>query len=238
MDFSQNLSRKEIKYKIFHKDLGKLYSWLLNSSFKKSFENRSVNSLYYDTPNLDFAYSNISGESRRIKLRARWYGNCDENFFESFSREKQSFKFEIKRKNNSLSNKIIISKVNYNSKDSIKNRQNNLKKKISSEILNHPELFKLMIDDIVFIGYNREYYENFISPKIRLTIDKDIVCSKSQTFSNLKKTNVSINYTIVELKFFQEDSITVKGIMSNFPFRQVRSSKYLYSLAKYYRFSY
>ena len=71
----KNSTRREIKFKVFIKDVGKLYSWILKSSFKKSFSNRGVNSLYYDTPNLDFANENIIGLSKRIKIRARWYSN-------------------------------------------------------------------------------------------------------------------------------------------------------------------
>ena len=98
MNFKKNLTRRELKYKVFYKDIGKLFFWLLNSPFKKRFENRHVNSLYYDTPNLDFAYDNILGESKRIKIRTRWYTKNHNNFFDSFSEENQSFNIEIKRK--------------------------------------------------------------------------------------------------------------------------------------------
>ena len=84
MDLSKNLPRQEIKYKVYYKDLGKLYAWLFNAKFNKSFDNRNVNSLYYDTPNLDFATDNISGDSKRIKIRARWYSKCNESIFDSF----------------------------------------------------------------------------------------------------------------------------------------------------------
>ena len=65
----KNSVRREIKFKIFIKDIGKFYSWLYNSPFKKKYDNRGVNSLYYDTINLDFANDNISGISNRIKIR-------------------------------------------------------------------------------------------------------------------------------------------------------------------------
>lgn len=236
MNFKKNLTRKEFKYKVFFKDIGKLYFWLTNSPFKKNFKNRHVNSLYYDTPNLDFAYDNISGESKRIKIRVRWYTKDYNNFFDSFSNEKQFFNIEIKRKKNNLSDKIVIPNIYFDKKDSLKKRKNVLKKKLYSEISNYSELCKLIIDDVIFVGYNREYYESFASPKIRLTIDKNIICSNSQTF--LKKNLVSKNYVIVELKFMEESFDNVRDIIKNFPFRQIRSSKYLYALSKYQRFSY
>ncbi|MDC0124973.1 VTC domain-containing protein [Candidatus Pelagibacter sp.] len=238
MNFKKNLTRRELKYKVFYKDIGKLFFWLLNSPFKKSFENRHVNSLYYDTPNLDFAYDNISGESKRIKIRTRWYTKNYNNFFDSFSEENQSFNIEIKRKKNNLSNKIVIPNIYFENKDSFKKRKNILKEKLFSEISNYSELCKIIIDDVLFVGYDREYYENFASSKIRLTIDKNITCSKSQIFSNLKKTLISKNYIIVELKFLEDSFKNVRETMKEFPFRQIRSSKYLYALSKYQRFSY
>jgi len=238
MDLSKNLPRQEIKYKVFYKDLGKLYAWLSNTKFKKSFDNRNVNSLYYDTPSLDFASDNIAGDSKRIKIRARWYSKFNENIFHSFSKENQSFNVEIKRKKNNLSDKILLAKFFFDTKNTLKDRRDFINDKVYFEISKHPELLKLIIKDIIFVGYEREYYENFISSKIRLTIDRNLVGSKVQSFFNFDKTLISKNYVIVELKFFKDSFQLVKNILDNIPFRQVRSSKYLYALSKYQRFSY
>ena len=35
MNLSKNLSRREIKYKIFYKDIGNFYAWLAKISLKK-----------------------------------------------------------------------------------------------------------------------------------------------------------------------------------------------------------
>jgi hypothetical protein len=238
MDLSKNLPRQEIKYKVFYRDLGKLYAWLFNAKFNKSFDNRNVNSLYYDTPNLDFAADNISGDSKRIKIRARWYSKFNENIFDSFSKKNQSFNIEVKRKKNNLSDKIILSNFFFDTKNTLIERRNLINDKVYFEISKHPELLKLIIKDIIFVGYKREYYENFISSKIRLTIDKNLVCSNNQSFFNFEKSFISKNYVIVELKFSQDSFQLIKKILNNFPFRQVRSSKYLYALSNYQRFSY
>ena len=116
MILSNTTTRKELKFKVFFKDINKFYSWLLKSSFKKNFYKRGVNSLYYDTPNLDFALSNISGESKRIKIRARWYTKLHEDFSESFVKDNQVFRIEIKRKLNNLSDKIEFSKISFKKK--------------------------------------------------------------------------------------------------------------------------
>ena len=95
-------------------DIPKLYDWLYRySMFQESYSPRMVNSLYFDTPNYDFASSNMSGESKRIKVRARWYGELDRNFLDTFLSESQEFTFEVKRKVNSVSDKLNIVFENY-----------------------------------------------------------------------------------------------------------------------------
>ncbi len=230
--------RKEIKFKVFLKDLGKLYTWIYKSSFKKSYPTRSVNSLYYDTPNLDFAASNISGETRRIKIRARWYTKPEDDFFKSFHAKNQNFKFELKRKRNILSDKKILCEENFDTEDSISSRRTRLRDKIRTHIIKDNSLAKLIIDDVVFVRYDREYFEHFLSKNLRLTIDKNLACSKIQSFLNLNKSNISLNFVIVELKFNEKNSKNFNKIIENIPFRQIRSSKYLFALAKYSKFSY
>ena len=61
--------------------------------FKKSFPNRRVNNLYYDTKNFKSLADNLNGISSREKLRARWYGE--------FSKSKSIF-IEKKIKQNQI----------------------------------------------------------------------------------------------------------------------------------------
>ena len=71
MKLSGQSLRQEIKYKVFFMDLSKLYDWLYkNSFFQESYSPRMVNSLYFDTPNYDFASSNMSGESKKNKAES------------------------------------------------------------------------------------------------------------------------------------------------------------------------
>jgi len=233
----KNNVRKEIKFKVFIKDIGKFYSWLLNSPFKKSYENRRVNSLYYDTYNLDFANDNITGLSKRIKIRARWYSKYDQNFLNDFCKDK-NFKFEVKRKVNNLSDKVFLLEASCNKEDTFLKRQNFLKKKLNQAISNYSIISKLLLRNIIFVGYKREYYQHYFSPNIRLTIDKDISCLISNKLPNSKKSIISNNYFIVEFKFEYNMEKLVTQLLKNFPFRRIRSSKYLYALSRYYRFSY
>lgn len=233
----KNNTRKEIKFKVFAKDIGKFYAWLYNSSFKKKYHDRIVNSLYYDTTNLDFANDNISGQSNRIKIRARWYTKNKKDYLNNFC-DNNFFIFEIKRKKNNYSDKIIISKFFLKKKNSFLDRRNLLKKRLKNEVSKFAELSNLVLNDVIFVNYNRNYYEHCLTGNIRLTIDNNISCSICRKTQNIFNTNISNNFTIIEIKFNQENEDLVKRILKTFPFRQVRSSKYLYALSKYFRFSY
>ena len=233
----KNNIRREIKFKIFIKDISKFYSWLYNSSFKKKYNKRGVNSLYYDTINLDFANDNISGQSNRIKIRARWYTENNGNFLNEFSNNK-FFRFEIKRKKNNYSDKICSTNKFSDRKNSVIEQRAFLKKELKNELIKFSELSHLILNDIVFVGYNREYFGHTFSENIRLTIDKDLSCLICSKIPNSKNTKIANNFIIVELKFKQENENLVKNILKTFPFRQIRSSKYLYAISKYYRLSY
>ena len=237
MKLSEETLRQEIKYKVFLKDEPILYAWLYGHSFfKESYKSRYVNSLYFDTPNYDFASSNMSGESRRIKVRTRWYGELYENFLESFLSDAKVFNFEVKRKINSLSDKLNIGEIKFKKKDTYLRRAELIQNQLESACSNFLTLSTFKFLSTVFTNYEREYYELNSDSGIRLTIDKNISYSNSKAPSDL--ILLAKDYIIVELKFHPESRDKINKLMKNFPFRQVRSSKYLSSIAQIQRVSY
>lgn len=237
MQLSSKSIRREIKYKVFLKDIGHLYSWLYSSSgFRKSYKDRGVNSLYFDTPTYDFASSNMSGESKRIKVRARWYSEIGDRFIDSYISPAKTFNFEVKRKENSLSDKLLIGKHDASSTDNYAKRSMLLTKELNKLKNVEPVLCGMNLQGTVFINYQREYYENLLFPNIRLTVDKNIYYGESNPFNRLLL--LSRDYLTVELKFKPEDSSNVDLIMREFPCRQVRSSKFLAAIAQIKQVSY
>jgi SPX domain protein involved in polyphosphate accumulation len=237
MKLSDESLRQETKYKVFFKDMPLLYNWIYTYSFfQESYNPRIVNSLYFDTPNYDFASSNMSGESKRIKVRARWYSDLDENFLDDFSSNSKVFNFEVKRKINSLSDKVNIGEIKFNKKDDFLCRVETIQNELSSVCNNYLTLSSLKLLSTVITNYEREYYELISDNNIRLTIDKNISYCNSNIPSNLLM--LAKDYVIVELKFNPKSRNKVNTLMKNFPFRQVRSSKYLSALAQIQRVSY
>ncbi len=237
MELSEDSIRQEIKYKVFFIDVPKLYDWLYRLSFfQETYSPRMVNSLYFDTANYDFASSNMSGESKRIKVRARWYSELDENFLDGFLSDSKVFNFEVKRKINSLSDKINIGEIKFDKKDGFLCRVETIQNELSSVCNNYLTLSSLKLLSTVFTNYEREYYELKSDNNIRLTIDKNISYCNSNIPSDLLM--LAKDYVIVELKFNPKSRNKVNTLMKNFPFRQVRSSKFLSALAQIQRVSY
>ena len=237
MKLSEDSIRQEIKYKVFFMDVPKLYNWLYRFSFfQESYCPRKVNSLYFDTSNYDFASSNMSGESKRIKIRSRWYSELDENFLDGFLSDSKVFNFEVKRKINSLSDKVNIGEIKFDKKDDFLCRIETIQNELSSVCNNYLTLSSLKLLSTVFTNYEREYYELKSDNNIRLTIDKNISYCNSNIPSDL--LILAKDYVIVELKFNPKSRNKVNTLMKNFPFRQVRSSKFLSALAQIQRVSY
>lgn len=237
MELNKQSLRQEIKYKIFIKDLPILYSWIYSqSNFCKSYNNRGVNSVYYDTPNYDFAASNMSGESQRIKIRARYYSPLEGDAIKTFCASGQEFVFELKRKKNSFSDKLIIGKTEFTSDETITGRLSSLNKSLKKSQTELPNISIFSLHDTVHLSYEREYYEDKFCKTIRLTVDKNIFFQKSRPLSNANL--LSNNYVIAELKFTPKDLQKVEVLMRNFPFRRVRSSKYISAMSQLHRVSY
>jgi len=73
----ENDPRLERKWVFNNTDNISLLVSLMNSSlhFRNQFDNRQVNSIYFDNLSLSSITDNLDGVSNREKIRLRWYGN-------------------------------------------------------------------------------------------------------------------------------------------------------------------
>ena len=68
--------RYEIKFVLDNSRLADAMQWLYNNTTaNKSYENRVVNSIYFDDVGFSSVRDNLSGITQRNKLRLRWYVN-------------------------------------------------------------------------------------------------------------------------------------------------------------------
>ena len=197
-------SRLEIKYNF--KEFDKIFikkNILKNKNFTKLYDDRIINSIYYDTNNLKCANDNLAGLSNRKKYRTRWY-NTDSNF-----------NFEIKIKENKLTKKFILDKDTFISKSTINSD------KIKS-FLKKNHLIK-----ICKISYLRSYYG---FKNIRITYDRDIVYNS--LINNKNHETIISNEKILEIKYnnINQNIYNLNYITKNLPLLSSRNSKYLNSL--------
>jgi SPX domain protein involved in polyphosphate accumulation len=212
--------RYEIKFVLDNTRLSEAMQWLYNNTTaNKKYENRKVNSIYFDNVDFSSVRDNLAGISQRNKLRLRWYGDQENSL---------PF-FEVKTKNGRLG---------YKTSCPLKSLGSNLSKlnidKIASKCIKD-----LAKQDVVFdehlvptlkVSYEREYYETHNG--IRITIDQDIKFSDTQLHSMLDE-NMSIPYPfkVMEVKFKPDMKEVVAELIRSLHITPKRHSKYLIGLA-------
>lgn len=187
-----------------------------NLRFVKQYSERLVNSIYYDTYNLDFYKQNIEGLSKRSKFRIRWYGN-EKNIKPSL---------EIKMKDCHLGKKRIFQLQELlieNNKIPFELIDQQIMKNINSFELK--ELFKKLFP-ILLTNYQRSYFISNLN-QCRLTIDKNIRFSNLSKFYYPLKDHANINNIIIELKYNNEEELEFFIESSNLPVRLTKYSKYV-----------
>ena len=195
------------------------YVYSIPYSFKNSFNDRFVNSIYYDTINYKALNDNLAGVSQRYKTRLRWYNklNKTNNCF-----------LEFKIKNGTVDSKHIIPIELDLNLDAL--RHSELIYKVSNQLSDNDYLIfnYCSHNPIVLVRYKRSYFESE-SYNIRVTIDQGIRYYPQQ-LSN--KLNISYNSRtndkiILELKYLKNNHDVISDIVQYLPYRITKSSKYV-----------
>ena len=201
MDFDL---RREIKYNFKDYDLFHIKKFIVTKyNLKKVYQDRYVNSIYFDTINLKSANDNLTGLSKRQKFRIRWYNNDD------------FFRFEIKKKENKLSKKINFEEGNF----------------INNKVFKSDKIFKFLkqnnLLEICNIRYLRSYY---MYKDLRITLDRNIIYKS--LLNNPKNKMIRSSEKIIEVKFdnYTKNSRNLNHLTNDFSILSSRNSKYLNSL--------
>ncbi len=206
--------RIEKKFVFLPGDRSKIDLLKIEGFFKKIYLNRRVNSIYYDTIDLNCLWDNINGYSNRNKYRVRWYNNIDNS--EVF--------FERKTKINQTTQKIKLSLGKFKTQNDL----NNFLK--TQEFVN--KIFKittLNLVKVLNISYDRDYYID-TENKLRITFDQKITAHQDSE-GKLFKNFVNLNNNILEFKYLDKNSEYVRDKMFNLNFntRNQKFSKYVQS---------
>jgi SPX domain protein involved in polyphosphate accumulation len=212
--------RYEIKFVLDNSRLSDAMQWLYNETTAiKTYDNRKVNSIYFDDVGFSSVRDNLAGISQRNKLRLRWYGE-----------QKHTLPiFEVKTKNGRLGCKTTYP---------IQSIENCLMKlnidKITSKCISGLEEQNIVFDKHLVptlqVNYKREYYKTHDG--IRITIDQNIQFSDTQLHTTLDENNsFPYPFKVMEIKFKPSMKNTVAKLIQPLHITPKRHSKYLVGLA-------
>ncbi len=174
--------------------------------FISTYPDRIVNSVYFDTHNLDFARANIDGDRFRFKARVRWYNSSKKRelefkFRDGFNGFKKNYKLDGDH------GTCVQSAIKVIKKES-----------------------GLSLNPVVKITYSRSYYID--ANNIRLTIDRNI--RAQHIFGSYSSDPVNLDFEVVEFKYDNKlDSqfrTMYDTIVDYIPLRLTKSSKYTESI--------
>jgi len=220
MTDSDSQLRNEIKFLCHYTDYSYFTNWLSRNPmvFVQTYSPRWINSLYFDSSNLNTYQANIDGVSTRHKLRFRTYGKSI-GFHLGF--------LELKCRSNRLGWKlrhhIDIPKF------SMPIRWETIRAQWKQQI---PPEGKLWLDSlsqpIVLIRYYRHYFEN-LDRNIRITTDhsQTVWSQFHSSVPNLRTAHHSYSSIVVEVKFKPEFLSVAANAIQGIPLRPSRHSKYV-----------
>lgn len=179
----------------------------------KKYNDRYINSIYFDTLEYDLAKTNLEGISNRFKLRIRSYDHSN------------YFNYEIKLKKDHNVSKIVF-KSNYKKNEidlySLFNSQNK-EIKLSKNKFLLDTLSKNHYRPCLNVNYLRSYY--LYKESVRLTFDQKINYSLFDTFNKTLDDNV-----ILEIKFAINNQRIARELIERLKLSVTRNSKYIKGL--------
>ncbi len=172
-----NQKRHEIKFIINKKEK---INFINKNHLNKIFPDRIVESIYFDTKDLQFFSLSEEGVTPRFKIRLRGYNN-----------EKLS-NLEIKKTKNYHREKIVLKNFQFNSFE--------LHKTLKSMGINN------IVDQKIRVKYLRSYYE--LKDLGRITMDENIeFFNPSKEFRNPKKINKIILEVKIQRKEIDKNHV-------------------------------
>ncbi|MBT4338454.1 MAG: VTC domain-containing protein [Bacteroidetes bacterium] len=191
--------------------------------FSEIFYTRKVNNIYFDTYNLKNYIDNVNGNTERIKVRIRWYGDMFGYI------KKPVLELKIKR---GLLGKKISTPINSFTLDDKTSIQTIIQHLADSDISNLVDFQSLM--PTLLNQYSRNYYLSS-NGKYRITLDTVLKYYAINAYDNtFLDHNTDSDSVILELKYDKESDSSSDIISNYFPFRMTKSSKYVTGIETLY----
>ena len=218
--FSSSSFRYEKKFLVSQLSIHEIKFIIKNNPamFSEIFCQRQVNNIYFDSHALVNYLDNIEGETKRRKIRVRWYGDL----FGHISKPV----LEIKVKNGLLGKKLSLPLKPFSIHQNM-----DFSEIVHLGILDNDVFDSRAVIPTLLNSYSRKYYLS-CDGKFRITLDDN------QLFYNLHEQKSPKNRTtdnesiIIELKYSQDEDSRSNYITSRLPFRVTKSSKYVTGVQK------
>jgi len=194
--------------------------------FSAPYPPRYVNNLYLDTPGMVNYFDNVAGATQRRKVRVRWYGDP----FGEITRPM----LEIKRKDGLVGTKHTFPLAAFQMDAGFCDR-------VFQRIITESDLppnTRLALRGLRVVLFNR-YYRHYYATcegDFRITVDTHMEFYKvNGVFGNqFVHHQFNARDVIVELKYEIEQESQAHHVVSFFPFRPTRSSKYVQGVERVY----
>jgi hypothetical protein len=185
--------------------------------FRETYQERIVNSIYFDTMNLDFFYESVDGQPFRFKPRVRWYSNAS-------SPSEAFFEFKVRLGSAGGKVRIPLGKVDpVQFKSPEKFRAWAMQKTLAEPI----RMLSAACMPTLQTSYRRRYFQG--ERGLRATLDYELSASRlfgGQKFSVGPRIFSEVS-PLLELKCPIDLNINIGSLLASNAFRASKFSKYV-----------
>ena len=216
--------RYEVKSVIPSTELPRVKFWLRlhPAAFRVAYPPRSVNSLYFDSPDRLGFQENLSGIAERRKLRLRWYG-------ETLDRVTPTLELKCKqgllgwKESHRFEEEIALEGVRWPA----------LRATLRERL---PERFRSLLDlagePVLLVRYERAYLVS-ADGLIRATVDADVTAVDQTRHASLRAgpPEPVPDDVVLEVKCSEDDRGRLEQVLGEWPLRVGRNSKFARGMA-------
>ena len=201
------MQRIEFKIDIHKSKKSIFFDFLKTNKVTKLYDDRTINSIYFDNDKFEIYHDSVEGLSPRKKIRLRFYGDKKE-----FNKQKE----------------LLLEKkyTNFTGRSKISKKVKDFNSQLNYGILDTK--YGICYPGTI-VSYLRSYH---ISKDFRITMDTNINF-QSYNSENPIHNFVSIEDIIVEIK--TNNTTRIDDLKKTFPFSEIRFSKYCKSIESLYK---
>jgi len=194
-------------------------------SFREIFNKRSVNNIYLDTIDFKTYYDNVYGNTNRIKVRIRWYGDTFGNI------DRPVLEMKVKGGLAGSKNSFLLSPFMLDTSFTYATLE---------QVLHNSDLPVWVREKltpyrpVILNSYTRKYYATY-DKSVRITLDHSMTYYGISSWNNtFIRKNIDRQNLIVEIKYSLDANDIASEVTQHFPMRMTKSSKFVNGVELFY----